>query len=205
MARPWAPVCPSAPWVITTCPAPPIDLNRASAVTAPIITLSGAMKVWIASWPSGAIMVSIAITGVPASITLLIGSFSVPMPKVWRATKSHFCVARLSTVARCFVADSSPSNQVISTFMRRPQASAACLPWAHQVACRPALPMAALIGEPAAFSSCAMAGSNPAEASRAPATAVAPMVFRTSRRLETTSASTCNSSDICFPPPERRY
>ena len=116
-------------------------------------TLSGAMKVWSASWPSGAIMVSMAMTGVPPSITFLTGSLSVPMPKVWMATKSHFCVAMLSIAARCLVAESSPSNQVISTFISLPQASAACLPCAHQVACRPALLIAALSGLPDGFSS----------------------------------------------------
>ena len=165
--------------------------------TEPIITLSGAMKVCSASWPSGAIIVSMAMTGVPESITFLIGSLSVPMPKVCSATKSHFWVARLSTAERCLVADSSPSNQVISTFISLPQASAACLPCAHQVACRPALPMAAFSGLPDGFSSCAIAGSKPAAPSRAPASAVAPIALNMSRRLldsSIRSSSTCTSS-----------
>ena len=78
---------------------------------------------------------------------------------------------------------SSPSNQVISTFISLPQASAACLPCAHHVACRPALPIAALSGLPEGFSSCAIAGSKPAEPSKAPAKAVAPIALKMSRRL----------------------
>ena len=82
----------------------------------------------------------------PASIIFLTGSVSVPMPKAWIATKSHFCEAMLSIAARCLVADSSPSNQVTSTLNSLPQNSAACLPWAHQVACRPAFENAAFSG-----------------------------------------------------------
>ena len=48
--------------------------------------------------------------------------------------------------ARCLCAASSPSNQVTSTLKSLPQYSAACLPWAHQVACRPALEKAAFSG-----------------------------------------------------------
>ena len=68
---------------MTTLPLPPIVFMISLVTTEPMKTLSGAMKVCSASWPSGAIIVSMAITGVPASITFLIGSFSVPMPKVW--------------------------------------------------------------------------------------------------------------------------
>ena len=138
------------------------------------MTLSGAMKVVMSMVPGGAISVSIAMTGMPASIILLIGSVSVPMPKLWIATKSHCCEAMLSIDARCLVAASSPSNQVISTFISLPQASAACLPWAHHVACRPAFEKAALSGVAEAFSSCASAGSKPALANSAPASEVAP-------------------------------
>ena len=77
---------------------------------------------------------SMAMTGMPALIILLTGSTSVPMPKGWIAAKSQVWVAMLSIEARCLVADNSPSNQVTSTFIRAPQASAACLPCAHQVA-----------------------------------------------------------------------
>src|SRR5882724_6562884 len=62
------------------------------------------------------------------------------------ATKSHFCEAMLSMAARCLVALSSPSNQVTSTLKSLPQNSAACLPWAHQVACSPAFENAAFRG-----------------------------------------------------------
>ena len=153
------------------------------------------MKVWIGTVPGGAISVSMAITGVPASIIFLIGSVSVPMPKVWIATKSHFCEAMLSMAARCLVAESSPSNQVISTFMSLPQASAACLPWAHHVACRPAFEKAAFIGLPAGASACAMAGSKPASASSAAPSAVAPSFLNTSRRV---AASLIRSSSIAL-------
>ena len=77
---------------------------------------------------------SMSITGVPASIIRFTGSVSVPMPKAWMATKSHFCEAMLSMAARCLGALSSPSNQVTWTLKSLPQNSAACLPWAHQVA-----------------------------------------------------------------------
>ncbi len=125
-----------------------------------------------------------AITGMPASIIFLIGSISVPMPKVWIATKSQVWVAMLSIAARCLVADSSPSNQVISTFISLPQASAACLPCAHQVACRPALEKAAfsgLLGRLQVLRDRRIeAGAG--EQSAAPS-AVAPMALKTSRRL----------------------
>src|SRR3954469_22248404 len=52
----------------------------------------------------------------------------------------------LSMAARCLVALNSPSNQVISTFSSLPHHSAARLPWAHHVACKPALENAALSG-----------------------------------------------------------
>src|SRR5580704_1272428 len=48
--------------------------------------------------------------------------------------------------ARCLTASSCPSNQVTSTLNSLPQYSAACLPWAHQVACSPALEKAAFNG-----------------------------------------------------------
>ena len=134
LARPWAPEWPSAPWVITTLPLPPIAVISCWVTTEPIATLSGAMKVVMSIVPSGAISVSMPITGMPASIIFLTGSVSVPMPKLWIATKSHCCEAMLSIDARCLVAPSSPSNQVTSTFISLPQASAACLPWAHHVA-----------------------------------------------------------------------
>src|SRR6202011_5940129 len=62
------------------------------------------------------------------------------------ATKSHFCEAMLSIAERCLTASSWPSNQVTSTLNRLPQYSAACLPCAHHVACRPALEKAAFSG-----------------------------------------------------------
>src|ERR1700733_6735020 len=99
-----------------------------------------------------------SITGVPAWIILLTGAVHVPMPNAWIATKSHFCDAMLSIAARCLVADSSPSNQVTSTLNNSPQYSAARLPCAHHVACRPALLNAAFNGfedRPAAFATSA--------------------------------------------------
>ena len=78
-------------------------------------SLSGARKLWTLIWSSGAISVSMSITGVPASIIFFTGSVSVPMPNAWMAAKSHFCEAMLSMAARCLVALSSPSNQVTST------------------------------------------------------------------------------------------
>src|SRR3954470_16466398 len=62
------------------------------------------------------------------------------------ATKSHFCEAMLSIAARCLTASSWPSNQVTSTLNSLPHHSAACLPWAHHVACKPALENAAFSG-----------------------------------------------------------
>ena len=91
-------------------------------------SLSGARKLWTLMLSSGAISVSMSMTGVPASIILFTGAVSVPMPNAWMATKSHFCEARLSIAARCFCAASSPSNQVTSTLNSLPQYSAACLP-----------------------------------------------------------------------------
>ena len=44
---------------------------------------------------SGAISVSMSMTGMPASIILLTGAVSVPMPNAWMATKSHFCVGHV--------------------------------------------------------------------------------------------------------------
>ena len=97
-------------------------------------SLSGARKEWTLIWSSGAISVSMSITGVPASIIFCTGWVRVPMPNAWIATKSHFCEAMLSIAARCFTASSWPSNQVTSTLNSLPQNSAACLPCAHQVA-----------------------------------------------------------------------
>src|SRR5271168_2967265 len=96
--------------------------------------------------PDGAISVSMSMTGMPASIILLTGAVRVPMPNAWMATKSHFCEAISSIAARCLTASSWPSNQVTSTLNSLPQYSAACLPWAHQVACSPAFENAALSG-----------------------------------------------------------
>ena len=166
----------------------------------PIMMLSGAMKVWIGTVPGGATSVSMAITGVPLSIIDLIGSVSVPMPKVWIATKSQSWVAMFSMAARCLVAESSPSNQVISTFISLPQASAACLPCAHQVACRPAFENAAFMGLPAGASACAMAGLNPASANSTPASPAAPSALKTSRRL---ADSFNRSSSMHIPPYDR--
>ena len=121
-------------------------------------SLFGARKVRTLIVSSGAISVSMSMTGMPASIILLTGAVSVPMPNAWMATKSHFCEAMLSIAARCLTASSWPSNQVTSTLNSLPQYSAACLPWAHQVACNPALENAALSGfsdRPAASASAA--------------------------------------------------
>ena len=127
-----------------------------------------------------------SITGMPASIICFTGSVSVPMPNAWIATKSHCCEAMLSIAARCLVAESSPSNQVTSTLNSLPQNSAACLPWAHQVACRPALENAALSGFSERPISCAMAaaisGSKPNPPSSAAAAALEPVTLRTNDR-----------------------
>ena len=122
-----------------------------------------------------------SMTGMPASIIFLTGSVSVPMPNAWIATKSHFCEAMLSIAARCLVADSSPSNQVTSTLNSLPQNSAACLPCAHQVACRPALEKAAFSGFSDRPMSAAMAAlsieSMPNPPNSAAAAALEPAAF----------------------------
>src|SRR3984885_14810062 len=146
LARPWAPVWPSAPWVITMVPSPLMASTRAWVTDAPMNSLFGARKVSTLIVSSGAISVSRSMTGIPASIILLTGAVSVPMPNACIATKSHFCEAMLSIAARCLTASSWPSNQVTSTLNSLPQYSAACLPCAHQVACNPALENAALSG-----------------------------------------------------------
>src|SRR3984957_9581329 len=112
-----------------------VDGVTSACVTAePMNTLSGARKVRTLIVSSGAISVSMSMTGMPASIILLTGAVNVPMPKAWIATKSHFWEAMLSIAARCFCAASSPSNQVTSTLNSLPQYSAACLPCAPHVA-----------------------------------------------------------------------
>lgn len=117
-----------------------------------------------------------SMTGVPASIIFCTGWVSVPMPNAWMATKSHFWEAMLSIAARCLTASSWPSNQVTSTLNSLPHHSAACLPWAHQVACRPALENAAFSGFSERPTSAAIAGSMrnpPSKADAAPAVAAA--------------------------------
>ena len=135
---------------------------------------------------SGAISVSMSMTGMPASIILLTGAVSVPMPNAWMATKSHFCEAMLSIAARCLTASSWPSNQVTSTLNSLPQYSAACLPWAHQVACNPALENAALSGfsdRPAASANAvAIIGLTPNPPNRAAAPAPAAAALSSLRR-----------------------
>ena len=44
---------------------------------------------------SGAISVSMSMTGIPASIILLTGAVKVPMPNAWMATKSHFWIGHV--------------------------------------------------------------------------------------------------------------
>ena len=135
---------------------------------------------------SGAISVSMSMTGMPASIILLTGAVSVPMPNAWMATKSHFCEAMLSIAERCLTASSWPSNQVTSTLNSLPQYSAACLPCAHQVACNPALENAALSGFadlPASLASAAaIIGLKPNPPNRAAAPAPAAAAFISLRR-----------------------
>jgi hypothetical protein len=134
-------------------------------------------------WSRGAISVSMSITGMPASIIFCTGAVKVPMPKAWMATKSHFCEAMLSIAARCFTASSSPSNQVTSTLNSLPQYSAACLPCAHQVACKPALEKAAFKGfsdRPTLAASAGLKAAPPMSAVAAPAEAAA--VRKKSRR-----------------------
>ena len=202
LARPCAPVWPSAPWVMIILPLPPSLATSAWVTDAPMNSLSGARKLWTLILSSGAISVSMSITGMPASIIFFTGSVSVPMPKAWMATKSHFCEAMLSIAARCLAASSSPSNQVTSTLNSLPQNSAACLPWAHQVACRPALENAAFSGfseRPAATP--AIAGFTPI----IPSVAAAPPTVATVRksRLVLSNVSVIASSMV--QPLEWRY
>src|SRR5271169_5325781 len=99
------------------------------------------------------------------------------------AAKSHFCEAMLSMAARCLTASSSPSNQVTSTLKSLPQYSAACLPWAHQVACKPAFEKAALSvlsDRPVAAAKAGLTASPPMSAVAAPAETAA--VRKKSRR-----------------------
>src|SRR5579883_530131 len=92
------------------------SLVTSACVTAePMNSLSGARKACTLIFSSGAISVSMSITGMPASIIFCTGWVSVPMPNAWIATKSHFCDAMLSIAARCLTASSWPSNQVTST------------------------------------------------------------------------------------------
>src|SRR3954467_8381524 len=86
----------------------------------------------------------------------------------------------LSIAARCLVALNSPSNHVISTFSSLPHHSAARLPWAHHVACKPALENAAFSGFSEREVSLAMSAANaglkprpPNSAADAPADAAA--------------------------------
>src|SRR5262245_28207785 len=160
-------------------PLPPSLLTRAWVTDAPMNSLSGARKVCTLIESSGAISVSMSITGVPASIILFTGAVRVPMPKAWMATKSHCWEAMLSMAARCFTASSWPSNQVTSTLKSLPQYSAACLPCAHHVACRPALEKAAFSGFsdlPASLAIAARAGE------KSPAAPATDASFRRSRR-----------------------
>ena len=106
-------------------------------------SLSGARKLCTSISSSGAISVSMSMTGTPAWIIFSTGAVSVPMLKGWMATKSHFWFAMSSIAARCLASESPPSNQVTSTLKSLPQYSAACLPWAHQLTCRPILEKAA--------------------------------------------------------------
>ena len=85
---------------------PPMALTSACVTEAPMNSLSGARNEWTLIWSSGAISVSMSITGVPASIIFCTGWVSVPMPNAWIATKSHFCEAILSMAARCLTASS---------------------------------------------------------------------------------------------------
>src|SRR5258708_16643829 len=92
------------------------------------------------------------------------------------ATKSHFCEAMLSIGEGCLPASSWPSNQVTSTLNSLPQYAAACLPWAHQVACRPALENAAFNGfseRPISAASAGLTLNPPNSALAAPAVAAA--------------------------------
>src|SRR3954467_14870248 len=86
----------------------------------------------------------------------------------------------LSIAARCLVALNSPSNQVISTLSSLPHHSAARLPWAHHVACKPALENAAFNGFSEREVSLAISAANaglkprpPKSAADAPADAAA--------------------------------
>ena len=186
LARPCAPVWPSAPWVMVIVPSPLIALTSAWVTDAPMNSLSGAMKVCTLMVSSGAISVSMSMTGMPASIILLTGAVRVPMPNAWMATKSHFCDAMSSIAARCLTASSWPSNQVTSTLNSLPQYSAACLPCAHQVACSPAFENAALSGFsdlPASFAIAeAMSGLNPNPPNSAAAPAPAAAAWISLRR-----------------------
>ena len=72
-ARPCAPVWPSAPWVMMTLPLPPMASTSACVTEAPMNSLSGARKLCTSILSSGAISVSMSITGMPASIILFTG------------------------------------------------------------------------------------------------------------------------------------
>src|SRR4029077_13623854 len=107
---------------------------------------------------------------------------------------SHFCEAILSIAARCVTLLNTPSNQVTSTLSSLPHYSAACLPWAHQVAGSPAFEKAALSGFgdlPTSFAIAAatreLTPSPPNKAAPPPATAL-----RTLRR----SCATFDPLDI---------
>ena len=171
-------------------------------------TLSGASKVRTLIVSSGAISVSMSMTGIPASIILLTGAVSVPMPNAWMATKSHFCEAMLSIAARCLTASSWPSNQVTSTLNSLPQYSAACLPCAHQVACNPALENAALSGfsdRPAASANAAdINGLTPNPPNRAAAPAPATAAFISLRRSSEISFVSVITSSLRPGVPRRR-
>src|SRR5258707_22321 len=80
---------------------PALALASAWVTEAPMNSLSGARKEWTLICSSGAISVSMSMTGMPASIIFWTGWVRVPMPNAWMATKSHFCDAMLSMLARC--------------------------------------------------------------------------------------------------------
>src|SRR6476660_1423024 len=109
-------------------------------------SLSGARKLCTSIWSRGEINVSMSMTGTPPLIIFSTGAFSVSMLNGWMATKSHFWFAKSSIAVRCLASESSPSNQVTSTLNSLPQYSAACLPWAHQLTCRPIVEKAAFSG-----------------------------------------------------------
>ena len=85
LARPCAPVWPSAPWVMITLPLPPIALQSASVAEGAHELVVGGRGRWTFDLVDGAIVCPLSIRGVAASIIVARAS----TPKAWMATESH--------------------------------------------------------------------------------------------------------------------